>query len=241
MPYGYPESHRRVQQLFAKSGGVVDAAVASELRDLCEQMVHRSPGGGTGVVVKVPHLQMTPEQFRDHFPDWGSVWLIRNPLKRLNSLYTRRWNHFTYDQYDLEATREFIRRWLSVPASQRLVYEHLHLDPAGYFHRLFEGWGRDAGIDRARAACDYRDAHYHESSAELHHARSPSGVLSDHRRHVPLEAVECYLSDPLIRALFDRLGWDTNPATYSEEADGAVEEPLGERIRQPPVGEPALR
>lgn len=240
-PYGYPALQKEVQRSFAAAKGQIDQRVAGQLRTLCHRMAHRAPAGVGPVVVKLPHLQITPEAFEQHFPDWRAAWLIRNPLRRLNSLYTRRWNHFTYDHHDLEAAREYARRWIAAPPEQRLVYEQLQRNPHAFFRSLFRAWGLPASDERVQLACEYRAAHYHESSAQLHHARRPTGVLSDHRRHVPLEAARLYLGDPLIAALFDRLGWDSNPATYSEEADDQPPEPLDERIRQPPVGEPSLR
>ncbi|MEO0512865.1 MAG: hypothetical protein AAF108_08225 [Planctomycetota bacterium] len=233
-PYHYPAVQNDVRSAFNRSKGTLNAEVSGLLRTLAAEV-------GTRVVVKLPHLQVGPAELTEHLPDWPVVYLLRNPLKRLNSLYTRRWNHFTRPRFDLETTREFLRRWLDTPPPRRALFEDLQRDPRRFFAGLFEGWGWPSDAATAARAASYRAKNYHESSAEKHPGRSPSGVLSDHRRHVPLEAVRTYLNDPLIRACCVRLGWSTDPACYSEEnASDTSDVPadLAERIRREPVAEP---
>lgn len=225
-PYNYPPLQNELRSAFNRARGQMNDEVAGLLRALADEM-------GPRVVLKLPHLQITPADLRAFFPDWGVVLLLRNPLKRLNSLYTRRWNHFTTPHADLETTREFLRRWLLEPAPQRVLYERLHADPAGFFRSIFRAWGWASDEARVGRAVRYRSEHYHESSATLHEGRSVTGVLSDHRRHVPMEVTLAYLNDPLIAAAFARCGWSRNPNDYSQAADD-----LAERIRRAPVPEP---
>lgn len=207
-PYNYPPAQLELAAAFHGSACRLTDDVIELARQLFRQLGER-----TGCVVcKCPHLLFTPDEFARAFPDHRAVYLIRNPLHRLNSHYARRqWLATLGPDFDLGTYREFARRWRAAPG--RLVYDTLRRDPDAFFAALYQAWNWPAGAREIRAAADYARRHYH-SSSRLRERRNPRRPVAEARFRLPRDAVTTYLNDPEIVELMRELGWSVHDADY---------------------------
>lgn len=210
VPYLYPKEQLELKRLFWRSGERLKPEVVEVATRVFAALDGRDGGGRGLVIVKVPHLQFDPDDFARAYPDARAVWLIRNPLHRLNSLHVRGWSGPRRPDHDLADFTEFARRWER--AEHRVTYDELRRDPRMFFHRVFEGFGWAHADAELEIAADYVARNYHASSMRLDPGRSPASPLSEERWALPEAAVRAYLDDPFAREFIARMGWDMTPA-----------------------------
>lgn len=212
-PYNYPPEQVKLHQDHLAAGERLTEANNALFETVVNAIAatHNAPG----VIVKLPHDMIEPRDVAAFRPSDSTAYLIRNPLARLNSIYTRGWDETIQEPFDIERVKLFTHRVMRAPRAARLRFEMMHQAPRRFFRRLWRAWRIDFTEDQVEAAVRYRARHYHESSAEQQPGRNPHRVLSEHRRDVPPEAVAAYLHDPVIRAVIARGEWDTNPARYT--------------------------
>jgi hypothetical protein len=170
-------------------------------------------GAPTGkVVCKHPHLRPSPEEFRAAFPGHRAVWLIRNPLRRLNSLHARGWTAVLRPNHELDHFKSFARHWAG--ERHRVSFESMKRDPQRYFAKVYRAWGWWHEACNLDAAAGYAAGNYHESSAVVSDPAWVEAPVSERGWCAPEEAVEIYLADPEVAALARRLGWSTRADDY---------------------------
>ena len=200
---------RDLVKAFADAKWTISDQVATLANQLCDEL-----GADTGgVVVKHPHLDFHPDQFRAAFPDHGVVFLIRNPLHRLNSIYARGLLESLRPNHELEHFTEFAKRWLDQPESSRLVFDDLKRDPNAYYRKIYDAWGWSYDEADLDSAATYTAANYHASCKELE-STDPDKPVSERTAGLPAEAIDLYLSDPFIVDLMKQLGWSTDAESY---------------------------
>ncbi len=206
-PYNYPASQAALVDLFKASDHKFTDEVVSSTNDLFGQIA-----GPSGVVIsKWPHLCPEPEEFERAFAGDRRVYLIRNPLHRLNSLHRRGWLKSFGPNQDLHRYKQFARWWIEQP--HRLTYDQLRADPRSFFAKLFGAWEFDFDQTHIDQAIGYMDSNYHASSLER--TKKPSGgVLSEQEFVLPSEALDTYLGDAFIVEFMTEMGWSTDPADY---------------------------
>lgn len=210
-PYFYPPLQRRLCEAYIGGGCRLGPDVVAMARDLFAML-----DTGTGVVIaKHPHLRPTPDEFRAAFPDHHAIWLMRNPLKRVNSLVARRWTSDLRPNFELERFREFAASWRAQP--QRVQFEAMRHDPAAYFHAVWTHWGWTFDHASLHRAVLYARDHYHANSKERASDADASDPLSERRWHLPDEAVALYRDDPHVRACMESLGYSVEPSSYRSE------------------------
>jgi hypothetical protein len=212
-PYGYPRSHLDLIRAFKAAGEHLTRDVA----DLAERVFGEmaAHARAPSVLCKHPHASIGPEDVSNFWPEHRTVVLLRNPLFALNSLFVRRWDAATGGGSMLGYFSTIARRWLADP--NRLVYDGMQQDPAGFFARVYEAWGLEATPDRLAGAVAYRAAHYHHSSkseAGGEAGDAPGSVRSERAWAVPEAIVAEYLADPLMREVFAAAGWPTERDRY---------------------------
>lgn len=207
-PYNYPASQAELVKAHLAGRCMLEDQATI---DLASRVLREIADGSDAVVVKHPHLRPPPVQFRRAFPDHQAVWLARNPLTRLNSLYARGWTDALRPNYELDHYKAFATHWADSRAP--LTFEQFRSKPEKFFVRLFEAWG--LGKDKARAAraVEYCEGHYHGSSKELED-RAPSAAPSEQSRSLPEEAVRMYLADPQIMKMMRQNRWPRRPSDY---------------------------
>jgi hypothetical protein len=206
-PYHYPETQLELAAAFNVAGLRIDDDVKQLATELFEHF-----GRETGFVIcKSPHIHPTPDDVSLAFPDHAQVFLLRNPLHRLNSLHARNWLHACGPRHDLERYKTFARRWKQ--AEHRVAYDDLRADPHRFFESILRAWGLDASADRVQAAVDYAQGNYHDSSLVMS-ARKSSKPLSEAKFRLPDEAISAYLEDDFVRELMVEQGWSVDPADY---------------------------
>ncbi|MEL7483201.1 MAG: hypothetical protein AAFN41_02485 [Planctomycetota bacterium] len=214
-PYNYPTEQVELHQMHLAAGERLNPTTNALFESITDQLAQRSDAAGA--IVKLPHDMIDPQDVAQLRPSDRAAYLIRNPLARLNSLHTRGWQDTIQPPHDIERVRLFLHRVMQASRSRRVRFEMLHAAPRRFFRRLWSAWDIGFTEEQVEAAVRYRAQHYHESSAEQQPGRNPHRVLSEHRRDVPREAVELYLSDPVIAAAFARAEWDTNTARYTSD------------------------
>lgn len=219
-PYNYPRAQRRLVNLFKQH----EHRLTPEVVELANRVFEKLAGGRGTVVSKWPHLRPSPEEFAEAFPADRKVYLVRNPLHRLNSLHRRGWTNSFGPRQDLDRYRQFARWWQQQPA--RLRYDDLKADPHAFFRRLYECWEVDFDDSHVNAAVSYMRGNYHDSSLEKSERRSDR-VLSESEFALPREAIDLYVQDPFIREFMAAQGWSLDPADYGfadAPAEAAQEE-----------------
>lgn len=223
-PYNYPAKQKDLAELFRARDHTLTPdvvalfhEVASELNAASKAVPGAIPGiaagSPTGVVIaKHPHLNPSPEAFRAAFPGIKPVYLIRNPLHRLNSMHARGWHKSFGEKQDLERYKQFARWWLEQPI--RHTYDQFKAQPRQFFKGLYRAWELEFTDAHLDAAVHYSKNHYHDSSLELSDRDPSQGVLSETKFALPREAVELYLKDPLIVDLMTEMGWSMEPEDY---------------------------
>ena len=208
--YKYPESQLDLVAAFQVARHRIDDDVARIATGLFDELGER-----TGFVVcKSPHAEPTPEDVRRAFPAHRAVFLLRNPLHRLNSLYARGWLDSCGPNHDLDRYKRFARWWME--AEHRVRYDDLRADPSSFFGTIWDAWGLEWTADDVRRAVEYAGGHYHDSSLLLS-ARRPSRPVSESKLRLPDGAIEAYLADDLVRPLMEAQGWSTDPADYKRK------------------------
>jgi hypothetical protein len=216
-PFNHPPVQTALMEAFEKSGRTLSPEVVELTKKLFSTM-----GTRTGsLICKVPHLHPTPAEIDEHLPRSKRVMLIRNPLHRLNSLYTRGWTESAGQEYDLNRYMAFAERWLAEPRDNRLVYDDIRDDPEGFFRKMYVAWDWMFEDEDVRAAADYARNNYHHRSKRVDAKADPSRVVSETKPALPEEAVAAYLGDPFIRDLMEQLGWSTNAEEYLRPGVGA--------------------
>ena len=206
-PYNYPPEQEELRKLYWSVG----EHLTPEVVDLASRVFDKIAGASGRVVMKHPHDSIRPEEFEVALKDHRHVFLLRNPLLRLNSLYARGWFKAISADHDLHRFKLVARRWLASP--HRLRYEDLRKDPGGFFRRIWDAWGwryTDADVEKA---LEYQRSHYHDSSAKLSKER-PDEVVSEKKFALPEGAAELYLNDGFVRELMTEAGWSTDPDSY---------------------------
>lgn len=207
-PYNYPPSQAElVKAHLAGQCMLEDPATI----DLAKRVLREIADGSDTLVVKHPHLRPPPEQFRRAFPDHRAVWLARNPLTRLNSLYARGWTDALRPNFELDHYKSFASNWSA--SKTPLTFELFRAKPDKFFKQLFKAWGLPRDSARVKAAVEYTTGHYHGSSKELED-RAPSSAPSEQSRSLPEQAVRMYLADPQIREMMKRNRWPRDASAY---------------------------
>ena len=207
-PYHYPPLQIELMRAYAAAKWRMTPEVVGIANELFEVL-----GAPTGkVICKHPHLRPSPEEFRAAFPDHRALWLIRNPLRRLNSLYARGWTAVLRPNYELDHFKAFAHHWAA--ERNHLSFEAMKRDPRKYFASVYRAWGWWHEACNLDAATGYAGATYHASSAIVSEPGAIEAPVSEGGWHAPEEAVEIYLADPEVARLARRLGWSTNPDAY---------------------------
>jgi len=134
-PYNYPALQKQLVEAYHGSRCVLTPEVIGIATELFELL-----GEKTGrVVSKHPHLKPPPSEFHIAFPDHRAIWLMRNPLRRLNSLYTRGWTDDLRPNYELDHFKAFARNWMSL--RERVVFEQMKRQPEQFFRLIYKHWG----------------------------------------------------------------------------------------------------
>lgn len=228
-PYHYPREQRDLVDLF-KAG---DHRLTDRVVDLTNSVLTSLANESAVVISKWPHLRPEPEEFSRAFPNDARVYLIRNPLHRLNSLHRRGWTTSFGPNQDLLRYKQFARWWLAQP--HRLSYDELRSDPRAFFRRLYSAWEMPFDEAQIESAVRYMEDNYHASSLER--SRKPRGaVLSEREFALPDEALDLYLNDPFILDLMREMGWSTNPADYGGTS-GDAPAASASRATPPSAGE----
>ena len=207
-PYNYPAMQADLVRAHLSGQCMLEDPDTIEL---ARRVLTAIAGESDTLVVKHPHLRPPPPQFRAAFPDHRAVWLARNPLTRLNSLYARGWTDALRPNYELDHYKMFATNWQA--SSAPLTFELFRAKPKKFFGLLFKAWGVDADRSMVNAAMDYAREHYHGSSKELE-SRAPSSAPSERQRALPEEAVRMYLADPMIADMMKRQRWPRRASAY---------------------------
>ncbi len=214
-PYNYPAI--QAELVSAHLAGQCMLEDSSTI-DLANRVLREIAGGSETLIVKHPHLRPPPAQFAHAFPGHRGVWLARNPLTRLNSLYARGWTDALRPNFELDHYKAFADNWSA--SRSRLTFELFRANPKRFFMKLFKAWGVKASRSIVEAAIEYADGHYHGSSLELE-ARSADSAPSEQQRSLPEEAVRMYLADPQILRMMKRSKWPREASAYLNESSTA--------------------
>lgn len=209
-PYNYPDDQPRLHRDHRAASEILSRTTSDRLDAIFAEIADGKPG----VIIKLPHDMVSPTDVARLRPEDRAAFLIRNPLERLSSLHTRGWQQTIQRPHDLERFKAFAAHWIAQPRPRRLRFDEFAIGPRRFFRRLWTTWRINFTEDQVEAAVRYRARNYHESSAKRLPGRNPHRVLSAHRRAVPAEACAAYLHDPVVRSLFDRCGWNPDPAAY---------------------------
>ena len=133
----------------ARASQPATAEVDDEVARRAEAVLREIAGERGRVVCKHPHLKPPAQEFRAALPGNRAVWLIRNPLTRLNSLYARGWTDHLRPNYELEHYKAFARNWLAQRPWRRLTFEQMRSDPRRFYRRMLLGWGVRSRVIRA--------------------------------------------------------------------------------------------
>jgi hypothetical protein len=213
-PFDLPPVQADLMRAFAED----DLRLTPRVVALAEDLFAEMAGPAGRVVCKVPHIDPSPEDFAralDHRRH-RAVFLLRNPLHRLNSLHLRGWLGACGPNHDLERFRLFARRWAR--AEHRLVYDDLRGDPRVFMAQMYRGWGWSATERDLARAVRHARGQYHYRSKRVDEQADPSRVLAEQDFALPPEAVLAYLGDPEIADLMRSLGWATDAGAYSGRA-----------------------
>ncbi|MEO1007721.1 MAG: hypothetical protein AAFX79_04095 [Planctomycetota bacterium] len=207
-PYHYP-----AEQADLVKAHLADRCMLEEVQTitLAQRVLEQIAGQSSTLVVKHPHLRPPPANFQAAFPTHRAVYLARNPLTRLNSLYARGWTDALRPNYELDHYKQFAEYWGDSPG--HLTFELLRKKPRRFFRELFAAWGITDGRRLAARAADYAANHYHASSL-VQEERAPAAAPSERERSLPEEAVRMYLADPEIRRLMKANKWTRRANAY---------------------------
>ena len=211
-PYNYPPEQVELHSVHLERG----ERLTPETVKLAERVLTQiaQDQRSETVIIKMPHAMIEPADVARFWPEHRMTFLIRNPLARLNSLYTRGWTDTIEAPYDIERLKLFLSRFMHQPIENRFTFDEFTDTPRRFFRRLWAAWGAEFSEEQVELAVRYKANTYHESSGETIKGRNPHRVLSEHRSDVPAEAVRAYLDDPVIGSFLHRMGWDASAAKY---------------------------
>ncbi|MEM1071801.1 MAG: hypothetical protein AAGB48_03715 [Planctomycetota bacterium] len=224
-PHAMPATQQELVRAFRAVGHTLSADVVGIANRLFAELAERDASGKGRVICKCPHLLFTPDEFETWFGTGASfngtpiahhaVYLIRNPVRRVNSAYSRRWEHVLNDPFELEIYRTFMQRWKR--AESRVRYDDLRREPTAFFRDLHRSMGFGSGEtdaeDAAAEAAHYVRTTYHASSGETSDD-DPMHPISESGWHAPREALDVYLADDEIRSFMGEQGWPTHRSAY---------------------------
>ncbi|GAB5496597.1 MAG: hypothetical protein Phyf2KO_16770 [Phycisphaerales bacterium] len=218
-PHNMPKRQAELVRAFRAVGHVLTAEIVGLAHDILRELAERDESGKGWVVCKCPHLMFTPKDFETWFGSTSSqgivhhqAHVIRNPLRRVNSCYTRGWEHMLNDPYELGVYRTFLHRWQN--AETKLRFEDMRSDPGAFFGALYEGWGLEASSGDIAKASDYLANHYHDSSASSRTIKGQFTPKSEARWGAPPEVIDAYLADDEMLSFMDEQGWSTSRSSY---------------------------
>lgn len=218
-PYNMPKRQAELVRAFRAVGHVLTAEIVGLAHEIIRELAERDESGKGWVICKCPHLMFTPKDFNTWFGQAQSqgfahhaAFLIRNPLRRVNSCYSRGWEHMLNDPYELGVYRTFLNRWKE--ADVRLRYEDMRTDPSRFFRTLYEGWTLPFTESDIEKACAYLGERYHDSSAESHKVQGELKPRSEGVWAAPPEVLDAYLADAQMLDFMDEQGWPTNRSAY---------------------------
>jgi hypothetical protein len=205
-PYGYPPLQRELVRAYHAARCRLTreiVEIADELFDILGQRTGR-------VVFKHPHMQPHPEEVRQWFPTHRRVFIVRNPIRRLNSLYARGWTDALRPGHEVHHFKCFLRNWRNEP---HVVFERMRSDPHAYFRAIYQAWGWQASEADVERAVRYARDHYHGNSRQTDEDARERPV-SEETWALPEEALMAYLDDEEIVAFLREQGWPTDPDAY---------------------------
>lgn len=222
-PYNMPKRQAELVRAFRAVGHILTSEVVGLAHDVLRELAERDTTSTGWVVCKCPHLMFTPKDFSTWFGSASTqgfshhpAFLIRNPLRRLNSCYARGWEHMLNDPYELAVYRTFLARWQEAPV--RLRFEDMRADPAAFFRALYEGWTFPATQHDITAAADYLATRYHDSSAQSHTVTGTLTPRSEARWAAPPEVLDAYLADAQMLDFMESQNWPTSRRAYEGPA-----------------------
>jgi hypothetical protein len=212
-PYLYPAEQPRLAEAFAQSGYMLDPACI----ELANSIFLQLAGTNDRIVSKYPHLIEPPGMFESAFPGHRSIFLLRNPLHRLNSMHTRNQTAMSSASHDMDRFKAFAQQWQSHP--NRMIYDDMRRDTLTFFRRVYDAWEWPVTDAQVVRAATYTRMQYHSESGVVDPGFAPPLPLSERRRSLTAPIVEQYLGDPMIRDLMEQVGWSTEASAYLPEPD----------------------
>ncbi len=211
-PYSYPPEQVELHKLHLAH----DERLCTETIQLAERVFVRiaEQQQSDTVIVKLPHSMIDPAEVARFWPGHRTAFLIRNPIARLNSLYTRNWTDTIREPFDLETVRIFLHRYMHQPPASRVTFDEFTSTPRRFFRKLWAAWDAEFSDDQVEIATRYKANTYHESSGETIAGRNPHRVLSEHRTDVPKQAIDAYLNDPVVGTFLRHTGWHETASDY---------------------------
>jgi hypothetical protein len=218
-PYNMPKRQAELARAFRAVGHVLTAEIVGLAHDIIRELAERDESGKGWVICKCPHLMFTPKDFNTWFGATSAqgivhhqAHLIRNPLRRANSCYSRGWESMLNDPYELCVYRTFLQRWNN--AETQLSFEDMRSDPADFFRRLYDGWSLPVTDSDIQRACGYLSEQYHDSSAERRALTASFTPRSEASWSAPAELLDVYLADDEIHSFMQEQGWPTKRSAY---------------------------
>jgi len=212
-PYCYPAQQRDLARAFEASR----ATFTPEVIDLANE-VFAALGERTGVVIcKHPHGIVYPGDLARAFPGHRALYLICNPVRRLNSLFARGWQDALPPGSDVIRYRSLAALWQANP-ERAVALDLLLSDPRAYYRRVFEAWGWAFEPGHVESAAEYARTRYHAASVRTSD-RPVDGFVADGPMVVPERVLERYFDDEQIVAFMRRMGWPDTIEAYTR-ADG---------------------
>jgi len=212
-PYNYPPEQVDLHKLHLSH----NEKLCDETRELAEHvlaLIAEQQQSDT-VIIKMPHSMIDPAEVARLWPEHRAAFLLRHPLARLNSIYTRDWTDTIRQPFDLETLRIFLHRYMHQEPASRFTFDEFTATPRKFFRKLWNTWDTDFSDEQIEIATRYKANTYHESSGETIAGRNPHRVLSEHRAAVPQEAIDAYLSEPVVGAFLRHVGWDNTAKNYA--------------------------
>lgn len=218
-PYAYPPEQAELVGMFVRAGHVLDDACV----EVANRVFRHIAGRSERLVSKYPHLVEPPGMFEAAFPGLRSIYLLRNPLHRLNSIHARGQGEMSSADDDIDRYKAFAQQWRAQPG--RMLYDDMRRDTLTFFRRVYEAWGWPVTDAEVVRAATYTRLRYHSGSGVVDPGLAPAVPMSERSRSLSPAMVERYLGDPMIRDLMEQVGWSTEPSAYLPAAEAAQELP----------------
>lgn len=217
-PYNMPPKQAELVRAFQAVGHVLTSDVVGLAGEVLEDLAQRDPTGEGRVVCKCPHLMFTPKDFATWFGateafEHRAAYLIRNPVRRVNSCYARGWESFLNDPFELDVYRTFMRRWQGAMA--RLRFEDMRENPEDFFRDLYTGWGWAHDDDDLSRAAGYVRTKYHDASGDVRESSEAPVPVSETTWATPAAVLDAYLYDDEVCTFMHEQGWPTSRRAYA--------------------------